>query len=68
MLIQRRHQGFRDQIVDLIPSHVEGERLEVWQDGEVVGRHPRAFGSNKTVYNPLHYVDTRINLSVLVEP
>jgi hypothetical protein len=32
------------------------ERVEFWQDGEVVGEHPRAFGRGKTVYDPLHYV------------
>ena len=32
------------------------EHVEFWQDGQVVGRHPRAFGSNKAVYNPLHYI------------
>jgi transposase len=32
------------------------ERVEFWQDGQVVGRHPRAFGSNKAVYDPLHYI------------
>jgi hypothetical protein len=32
------------------------ERVEFWQDGKVVGEHPRAFGRGKTVYNPLHYI------------
>ena len=32
------------------------EHVEFWQDGQVVGRHPRAFGSNKAVYDPLHYI------------
>jgi hypothetical protein len=32
------------------------ERVEFWQDGQVVGRHPRAFGSNNAIYDPLHYI------------
>jgi len=32
------------------------ERVEFWQNGRVVGRHPRAFGRDKAVYDPLHYI------------
>ena len=32
------------------------DRLECWQDGQVVGRHVRAFGRNNTIYDPLHYI------------
>ncbi len=32
------------------------ERIEVRQDGRVVGEHPRCFGRDQTVYNPWHYV------------
>lgn len=32
------------------------ERIEFWQDGKVVGRHERAFGRNKDIYDPLHYI------------
>jgi hypothetical protein len=32
------------------------ERVEFWQDGQVVGQHTRAFGRNKAVYDPLHYI------------
>ena len=32
------------------------ERIEFWQDGKVVGQHDRAFGRNKDVYDPLHYI------------
>ncbi len=32
------------------------ERVEFWQEGQLVGRHPRAFASNKAVYDPLHYI------------
>ena len=32
------------------------ERIELRQDGRVVGEHPRAFGRGKTVYDPWHYV------------
>lgn len=31
------------------------DRLQCWQDGQVVGRHDRAFGRGKTIYDPLHY-------------
>ena len=30
------------------------DRLECWQDGQVVARHDRAFGRNNTVCDPLH--------------
>ena len=32
------------------------ERLECWQDGRIVASHDRAFGRNKTLYDPLHYI------------
>jgi hypothetical protein len=32
------------------------ERVEFWQNGQVVGRHPRVFGRNKAIYDPLHYI------------
>jgi hypothetical protein len=32
------------------------ERIEIRQDGRVVGTHRRAFGRGQTVYDPWHYV------------
>jgi transposase len=32
------------------------DRIELRQDGRVVGDHPRAFGRDQTVFNPWHYV------------
>ena len=32
------------------------DRIEVRQDGRVVGEHPRAFGRDQTVFDPWHYV------------
>ena len=32
------------------------DRIELRQDGRVVGEHPRCFGRNQTVYDPWHYV------------
>ena len=32
------------------------ERIEVRQDGRVVGEHPRCFGRDRTIYDPWHYV------------
>lgn len=32
------------------------ERVEFWQDGKVVGQHARAFGRDKAIYDPLHYI------------
>ena len=32
------------------------ERVEIRQDGRVVGEHARAFGRGQTVYDPWHYV------------
>jgi transposase len=31
-------------------------RIEIRQDGRVVGEHPRVFGRNQIVYDPWHYV------------
>jgi len=32
------------------------ERIDLRQDGRVVGEHPRAFGRGQTIYDPWHYV------------
>ncbi len=32
------------------------DRIEFWQDSQVVGRHIRAFGRDHAVYDPLHYI------------
>jgi transposase len=32
------------------------DRIELRQDGRLVGEHRRCFGRNQTVYNPWHYV------------
>ena len=32
------------------------ERIEIRQDGRVVGDHPRNFGRDQTVFDPWHYV------------
>jgi transposase len=32
------------------------ERIEIRQDGRVVGEHRRSFGRDRTVYDPWHYV------------
>jgi transposase len=32
------------------------ERIELWQDGRIVGEHARSFGRGETVYDPWHYV------------
>jgi len=32
------------------------DRIQVRQDGRVVGEHPRAFGRDQTVFDPWHYV------------
>jgi len=32
------------------------EHIEFWQKGRIVGRHQRAFGRGKTLYDPWHYV------------
>jgi Mu transposase-like protein len=32
------------------------DRLECWQDGQIVGQHERAFGRGKTIFDPLHYI------------
>lgn len=32
------------------------ERIEIRQEGRLVGDHPRHFGRGRTIYNPWHYV------------
>jgi transposase len=32
------------------------ERIEIRQDGRIVGEHPRSFGRDRTISNPWHYV------------
>ena len=32
------------------------ERIELWQDGRMVGKHRRCFGRDQTVFDPWHYV------------
>lgn len=32
------------------------DRLECWQDGQIVGSHTRSFGRGKTIFDPLHYI------------
>ncbi len=32
------------------------ERIEIRQDGKIVGEHARAFGRDKAIYDPLHYI------------
>jgi transposase len=32
------------------------DRIELRQEGRLVGEHPRCFGRDKTIYNPWHYV------------
>ena len=32
------------------------ERIEIRQDGQVVGQHSRSFGRGETIYDPWHYV------------
>ncbi len=39
-----------------VEIRAHADRLECWQDGRIVVRHPRAFGRNKTIFDPLHYI------------
>lgn len=39
-----------------VEVRASADRIELWQDGRVVGEHVRAFGRGGTVYNPWHYV------------
>jgi transposase len=32
------------------------DRIEIRQDGKIVGEHVRSFGRNQTIYDPWHYV------------
>jgi transposase len=32
------------------------ERIEIRQEGHMVGEHPRCFGRDRTIYDPWHYV------------
>src|SRR3982074_3446003 len=39
-----------------VPRLSERRRIELRQDGRVVGGHRRCFGRDQTVYDPWHYV------------
>ncbi len=39
-----------------VEVHAYADRIELRQDGRIVGEHARAFGRGGTVYNPWHYV------------
>src|SRR5918999_382612 len=39
-----------------VEVHAYADRIELRQDGRVVGEHARAFGRGGTIYNPWHYV------------
>src|SRR3712207_4463783 len=39
-----------------VESRACAERIEIRQDGRVVGEHRRAFGRGQTVFDPWHYV------------
>jgi hypothetical protein len=30
------------------------DRIEIRQDGQIVGQHPRSFGRGETTYDPWH--------------
>jgi hypothetical protein len=34
---------------------VYAERIEIRQDVRLVGKHPRCFGRDQTIYDPGHY-------------
>ena len=37
-------------------ANAYADRIEIWQDGQVVGQHDRVFGRDHAVYDPLHYI------------
>jgi hypothetical protein len=37
-------------------SRAYADRIELRQDGRIVGEHRRAFGRDQTIYDPWHYV------------
>jgi transposase len=39
-----------------VEVHAYAERIELRQDGRVVGEHVRSFGRDQTVFDPWHYV------------
>ena len=39
-----------------VEIHAYADRIVIRQDGVVVGEHARAFGRDKTIYDPWHYV------------
>lgn len=40
----------------MIAFRAYADRIELRQDGRMVGEHPRNFGRDQTVYDPWHYV------------
>ena len=45
-----------DRVFGLVGGGAYAERIELRQDGRIVGQHPRVFGRGQTVYDPWHYV------------
>jgi transposase len=39
-----------------VEIHAYADRIDLRQDGKLVGRHPRCFSRGATVYDPWHYV------------
>jgi len=48
-----RHDSCFDRPVEI---RAYADRIELRQDGRLVGEHPRCFGRDQTVYDPWHYV------------
>jgi transposase len=39
-----------------VEIHAYADRIVIRQDGDIVAKHPRCFGRNRTIYDPWHYV------------
>src|SRR5512134_4071312 len=55
-----RHQCQYSVMASAVGRPVEvrayADRIEIRQDGQIVGQHPRSFGRGGTIYDPWHYV------------
>ena len=48
--------GRREAVGRPVEVRAYADRIELRQDGRVVGEHRRSFGRDRTIYDPWHYV------------
>lgn len=54
-----RYSVYARAVGRAVETRGDADRLECWHDGQIVGRHRRAFGRARTVYVPPHDIPAR---------